>query len=327
MLDDIREWISDNLRYILLGLAVVLVFIILFCIVRLVTGSKKPKEPAREETVVQQNEDVTEAENTSTPAPAAVQQSAAPTQDLTRNDSALLSLVKQYYEAVAAKDVGTLSQIVSPFDSSVQNNLLGGDVVEAYNNVTTYSKKGLTEGSYIVYAYYDSKISGIETLVPSLSRLYVITDESGALVVSSDADKEQDVADYITSVSTDADVQALIADVNRQYQAAIDSDSTLKEYIDTIGNGSSSGSGDDSSSESGESTSGGQEMTATAGLNIRQEPSTQAAILGSVVAGTNVTVLEQVEDGWCRISYSYNNQGPIEGYVKLEYLKAAETAA
>ena len=326
MLDDIREWISDNLRYILLGLAVVLVFIILFCIVRLVTGSRKPKEPAHEETVVEQNEEITEAEVT--PANVAEQpKPAASTQDLTRNDSALLSLVKQYYDAVAAKDVGTLSQIVSPFDSSVQNNLLNGDVVEAYNNITTYSKKGLTEGSYIVYAYYDSKISGIDTLVPSLSRLYVVTDESGSLVVSSDAEKEQDVADYITSVSTDADVQALIADVNRQYQAALDSDSTLKEYIDTIGSGSSSESGDNGSEGSGEGSAAGQEMTATAGLNIRQEPSTQAAILGSVVAGTNVTVLEQVEDGWCRISYSYNNQGPIEGYVKLEYLKAADTAA
>ena len=39
MLDDFREWLSDNLRYILLGLAVVLILVIGFCVVRLITGS------------------------------------------------------------------------------------------------------------------------------------------------------------------------------------------------------------------------------------------------------------------------------------------------
>ena len=38
MLDNFREWLSDNLRYILLGLAVVLMAVIIFCIVRLVSG-------------------------------------------------------------------------------------------------------------------------------------------------------------------------------------------------------------------------------------------------------------------------------------------------
>ena len=37
MLDDFREWLSDNLRYILLGLAVLLILVIGFCVVRLIT--------------------------------------------------------------------------------------------------------------------------------------------------------------------------------------------------------------------------------------------------------------------------------------------------
>ena len=323
MIDDIREWISDNLRYILLGLAVVLVFIIIFCIVRLVSGSGKKKEPAQEPVV--KTESTTEAQDDSKEEENTVQAGPA-SENLTRNDAAVLTLVKTYYDAAAKKDVASLSQIVSPWDDTIQDDILSNEVIESYNNITTYSKKGLTEGSYVVYAYYDSKISGIDTLVPSLSRLYVITDESGSLVVSSNADQDQSVSDYITSVSSDADVQMLISDVNKQYQAALDSDSTLKEYIDTLNTNTPSDNGSDSSGSGDAGNVSGQEMTAIAGLNIRQEPSTSAAIVGSVISGTNVIVLEQVEDGWCRINY-VTNQGTIEGYVKLEYLKAADTAA
>ena len=71
------------------------------------------------------------------------------------------------------------------------------------------------------------------------------------------------------------------------------------------------------------------DASVTAYLNrttwVYAKPSTSAAIGGSVISGTNVIVLEQVEDGWCRINY-VTNQGTIEGYVKLEYLKAADTA-
>ena len=38
MMDNFREWLSDNLRYILLGLAVLLVVVIAFFAIRLISG-------------------------------------------------------------------------------------------------------------------------------------------------------------------------------------------------------------------------------------------------------------------------------------------------
>ena len=315
MLDDIREWISDNLRYILLGLAVLLVLIILFCVIRLASGGSKKKAdtapPAQQQEVVK-DETVTEAEQ----AEPAGSSTAAASSDLVKDDAAVLTLVKDYYTAAAAKDVGTLSQIVSPWNEDVQKIILQNDVIESYNNLSTYSKKGLDNGSYVVYTYFEGKVANIDTLVPSLSRLYLITNTNGKLVVSADSDSDTQIADYINTVSADADVQALISDVNRQYQAALDSDAALKEYVNTLDTGSSSGS---DTSEGSETQTESREMTATAGLNIRQEPSTEAAIIGSVISGTNVTVLEEVADGWCRINYA-TTQGTVEGYVKLQYL-------
>ena len=311
MLDDFREWLSDNLRYILLGLAVVLIVVIGFCVVRLVTSSSDDKKPKDNQAGTEQvTEAVTEGSlQNETAAPAAA--------DLVKDVTAILTLMKSYYEAAAAKDTAALKNIYDPaaWNEAVEN-AIKSNVIESYQDVSTYSKKGPVEGSYVVYNYYKAKVANIDTLAPSLTGMYVITDASGKLVISK-KDATQEVSDYIDSVTADADVQALMADVNSQLQEAVDSDPKLKEFLNA-NNESSDGTGEgvaDSGSVEGE-------MVSTTELRIRQEPNTSSAIMGVVTTGAAVTVLQEVEDGWCQISYnagSYN----IEGYVKSEYLTAA----
>ena len=321
MFDDFREWLSDNLRYILLGLAVILVIIILFCIVRLVTaGSRKDsanEQPGQTNTKV---ESVTENEGTGNE-PA--NQAPTSTESLSRNDAAILTLVQKYYDAVAAKDVATLSQIVSPWNDSVQESILANDVIEKYNNITTYSKQGLDAGAYVVYVYFEGKVADYETLVPSLSRLYVTTSDGGDLVISYGSSLDSDVADYINTVSADDDVRALREDVNRQYEEALASDPDLKAFIDTLDTGAAQETAAEEETEE-EQPATPTEMTAIAGLNIRETPSTSANILGSVANGTNVTILEDAGDGWVKIHYTYAGSD-VTGYVRLEYLTDAAT--
>ena len=319
MLDDFREWLSDNLRYILLGLAIILVVIILICIVRVVTGgsgnrnrNENQNTNTRPEVV---EESVTEAE-----AAVSTPDESSAKSELVRNDTAVLTLVQKYYDAVAEKDIGTLSQIVDPWNDSVQEKMLSNDVVESYNNISTYSKQGLDAGSHVVFVYAEDKVSGFETLVPSLSRLYLVTGEGGDLVIKSDTDTDSDITDYINKVTSDADVRALRSDVTQQYEQALESDPELKEFLDSI-NGSSNGSSSDDENDADGSAEKAEtkEMMATAGLNIRETASTEANILGSVYPNTNVTVLEIQDDGWVHISYD-TQQGVVEGYVRIEYL-------
>jgi len=311
MLDDFREWLSDNLRYILLGLAVVLIVVIGFSVVRLVTSSSDKKKPeAGKNGTEQVTEAVTEGgvqNETAAPADA----------DLVKDDTAILTLMKSYYEAAAAKDTAALKEIYDPSAwNEVVENAIKSNVIESYQDVSTYSKKGPVDGSYVVYNYYKAKVANIDTLAPSLTGMYVITDASGKLVISK-KDATQEISDYIDTVTADADVQALMADVNSQLQEAVDSDPKLEEFLNA--NSGSSDSDGEGNSNSGNVAG---EMVSTTELRIRQEPNTSSAIMGVVTTGAAVTVLQEVEDGWCQISYnagSYN----IEGYVKSEYLTAA----
>lgn len=53
-------------------------------------------------------------------------------------------------------------------------------------------------------------------------------------------------------------------------------------------------------------------------LNIRQEPSTDAAIIGKVGKGSSITLVEQTSDDWWKVKTSDGQ----EGYAYSRYLRA-----
>ena len=58
--------------------------------------------------------------------------------------------------------------------------------------------------------------------------------------------------------------------------------------------------------------------TEESNLNIRQEPSTEAAIIGKAAKGEKVTLVEQSSDDWWKIRTADGE----EGYAYARYLKA-----
>ncbi|UOE40626.1 SH3 domain-containing protein [Chryseobacterium suipulveris] len=58
--------------------------------------------------------------------------------------------------------------------------------------------------------------------------------------------------------------------------------------------------------------------TEESNLNIRQEPSTEGAIVGKAAKGENVTLVEQTSDDWWKVRTSSGT----EGYAYARYLRA-----
>lgn len=58
--------------------------------------------------------------------------------------------------------------------------------------------------------------------------------------------------------------------------------------------------------------------TEDSNLNIRQEPSTEAAIVGKAAKGSSVTLVEQTSDDWWKVKTADGQ----EGYAYARYLKA-----
>lgn len=314
MIDNFREWLSDNLRYVLLGLAVLLVIIIGVCIFRLIGGSSNKKKAAGKKTTAvttsQKDEDSTESAGSgSVPSASA---------NLKQDDPDLLKLTQKYYKAVAAKDAATLATIVDPWNDTVQSETFNSDI-ESYDNISTYSKDGPVDGSSLVYVYCECKLPGIKTAVPSLRQLFVTTNDSKDLVISDWSQYQE----FVTESNKSDDVQDLIREVNSKCQQLASSDPDLKSYLESQGIGASEEPSTESSSSGSSKTSAGASSgtaTATDGVNVRSEGSTNGSVLGTLYPGQEVNVVGS-EGDWTHINYTNSSTGgTIDGYVSTQYL-------
>ncbi len=311
MLDDFREWLSDNLRYILLGLAVLLILVIAFFAVKLVSGIGSPKETEP------QTEIQTEVMQTEL-------QASVPREEnnLEKNRPELLALVEKYYTARQNKDYETLAGMCENFDDSEKALIESQDAaVESYSNFMTYSKAGLTDDAFVVYVYVEIKLTGIETHAPSLHEKYILKDVEGNMMIA-ETDYSQEVFDYTQAMHTDADVQALIKDVDDALATACQQDEALRQFVESQSAGNSGADAPDAGETSAAGGTTGP-MIATTGVNVRGSASTDGALYGTLYEGQQVEVLENLDSGWSKVRYTASGT-TIEGYVKTEYLGAVQ---
>ena len=149
-------------------------------------------------------------------------------------------LISDYYTAHAAGDVAALEKLAKPISDTEKSFIkLDSEYVEAYHNISCYTKSGLKEGEYIVSVYVDIKYKDVGTEAPGLDRFYLRTDESGTLYIDN-AYSQFNQSNM--EVSTEADVQALLneyeqaddyltlwANVEKKFQDALASDPELEQ--------------------------------------------------------------------------------------------------
>lgn len=308
-MEGIREWISDNLRYILLGVALILVLVLAVIGVRTISSIAKGGSGKKAETEVQTettvNTDViVETEN----------QNGSSSGTLVNNDEKVLTMMTSYYTARTNKDIETLKKLDPSIDEAQEQTNLENSYVESYSNIKTYSKEGPTEGSCIVYVCYDGKVKDIDTLVPSLTQFYLKSDESGAYYIA-DIAGDDTAKQFVEEMQKSAEVQSLIEAVDKNCEEAKASDPVLKDFMDKYGNSQTSDS--DEETENNDSS----ELVALDSCNIRAEASTESDIIGGLYTGETVTKLGETDDGWTQIDY--NGQ---TAYVKSELLGTADDA-
>ncbi|MCD8096498.1 MAG: SH3 domain-containing protein [Lachnospiraceae bacterium] len=256
---------------------------------------------------------------------------------LTLNEHAsIITLVKTYMDCIVDGDVDTLALIVDELSDEDSAEIEKNDrAYESYSNLVCYTMNGLEEDAYIAFICYDMKIDGVETLAPGIICLSLLPqDEYGdRLIQYSSVDDDADLQVYVEELEQDEDVQALYADVQARYEEALESDSTLAQFMQSALELASDESEEESAEESeetadaseetadkavdtGEATAENRTTRVTDTVNVRSEASTDSSRVAVAYQGESVTVVESYENGWSKIEY--NGQ---TGYVMSEYLE------
>ena len=301
-LDDFREWLSDNLRYFMLGGAILIIVLVLFFGVRACVGSNKGNSGDGQKTAAKDQGNVPSS-------PTNEGESDEKKEDanpMETADADITALIKSYYQALGEKDIATLKTLeddFTPSDESKVTNLK--DYIEGYEVGDVYTKKGMTDDSYVVYACFSYICQGIETKAPALTQFYVYKNSEGNWVIDNGALQDSEISAYMENQLSDSDVSDLVKKVQNELDQAQQSDSSLAEFLNGLGE------------EASVSTDAedGTMLTTTDECNVRAEASTDAEILGVISAG------EQVEkkgtDGeWVQIDYDGET-----GYIRGDLLE------
>ena len=301
-LDDFREWLSDNLRYFMLGGVILIIVVVLFCGIRACSGSNKGNSGDEQKTTSEDQGNVPSS-------PTSEGESDEKKEDanpMETADADVTALIKSYYQALGEKDIATLKTLeddFTPSDESKVTNLK--DYIEGYEVGDVYTKKGMTDDSYVVYACFSYICQGVETKAPALTQFYVYKNSGGSWVIDNGALQDSEISAYMEKQLSDSDVSALVKKVQNELDQAQQSDPSLAEFLNSLGE------------EADVSTNAedGTMLTTTDECNVRAEASTDADILGVISAG------EQVEktgtDGeWVQIDYDGET-----GYIRGDLLE------
>ena len=305
------KWKDLDHKKVYMALAAVIVVIVL--IVLLVSGafSKKSETPQSEEAVAASEEIVEEVTEEN---PLEVD-----------SYDEINELIEKYFDNLAAGDVERVDETVDELtEEEVKTIEKKKDYIEAYDNVVCYTKKGLEEDSFVVFASYDMKIHNIETPAPGIMAFYVISDVDGGYKIYNQ-DASEELTSYVLELAAEEEIAAIIADIDARYQQLVAEDEELGKFAQTMLE-SQQQAEEEAEDEVEEPTDGDVkeleepiETTVNDGIRIREGRSTETRMLATIVEGTKVKVYANYSDGWSKIEYS----GTV-GHCKTEFLTSTE---
>ena len=215
-MDNFREWVSDNLRYIMLICAIAVVCIGIFFGVRAITGRMSAGNSGAENTGAATVATGIPAEEIESGASLA--ESAATLQE--NKIPEVSGLVTTYYMALNSKNVESVR--------AISDNLSDQDVKDIENSETEYSdiKSYIKQGpekddsSYVVYASYEYINPSLYVKHPGLSWLYVKRNDAGEYKIIVDASSDEKLTAYVNEISAEADVKALVDEITEASKKA-----------------------------------------------------------------------------------------------------------
>ena len=291
-MDNFREWLSDNLRYFMLGGAILLIVVVLFFGVRAFMGNGKgdsTNDTAKNQTTT----DNDQGNVPSSPANDGETDGKKDANPMEKANEEITSLIKSYYTALGDKDITTLRTLVDNLAPADESKITNAKYIEGYEAGDIYTKKGLDDDSYVVYSCFYYICQGIDTKVPALAEFYVVKDTEGNWKIDGAAHNDSDeITKYEVSLRQDVDVKKLKSKVQKQYEDAQKSDSALAAFLE--------GLGDDVAGAT--ETADGTTLVVTEDCNVRSEANSDGDVIGGLAAGTEV--IKEGEDGeWIQIDY------------------------
>ena len=225
-LDDIKQFCTENKKYV--GVAGVLVGLILILLV-VVAGGNNGRQ-SNTEAGSQTESSVKDFEFE---------------KDYT-NDAKddISTLLADYYKAYVGDDLDTLGKLATPMSDNEKSYIgVVSQYYESVNDITPYTKNGLKKGSYFVSVKNSIKFTGVDTQAPTLDFFYIETGKDGKLFINNvysnfnrtycENELDDDIMELISKYTASSEFADLHEEVQKEYEQALSADANLKTMLET----------------------------------------------------------------------------------------------
>lgn len=228
-------------------------------------------------------------------------------------------VVMKYFQGLSEGDLALVEEAVDVLSEEEKLTIeKKKDYIEEYRDVVCYTKKGLDEDSFVVFASYEMKIYNIETPAPGIMALYVCTAEDGSHYIFN-GEAPEELESYVLELAAQEEVAAVIAEIDEKYQQLLAEDEDLGKFAQTMLESQETAQEEAPAANDGKELTDPVLTTVNDGIRIREGRSTDARMLATIVSGTEVKVYANFEDGWSKIEYS-----STVGYCKTEFLTSTD---
>ena len=304
-MDDFREWLSDNLRYFMLGGIILIVVLILIFSIRGCRNRRQNPTTGEEVSMIstQTGTGINTQASSGTQSTGNTVGIANP---LVQASTAVTDLVTRFYKAIDDADFTTLRSLVSDLSAEEEQRISSNpESVQSRTVKNVYTKNGPSAGTYVTYAEVDVKYQNYNAVVPMLSYVYIYTDASGSLKIDGAASSKSDIQSFINSLKTDEDIRGLATTIEAARNAIFEdpANADLKSFAQGLSSGS------------GNTVAVGEQKRVTDDVNVRAQPSSNAQVLTVLDSGSAITKTGESGE-WTQIDYN----GQV-GYVYSQYVQ------
>ncbi len=159
-----------------------------------------------------------------------------------KKGSQLHDLLESYYKDYAAGDTDDLAKIADPISDMEKSYIrFMSSIVDSYDIEQIYTKKGVSETSWLVSAYVNMHFKGLKSAAPGLDFFYVEQGSDGALRINNlyssfNQTNRENVMDpkvvsAIASFEEQKDVVDLQTKVQKEYNEISLSDKDFDEFM------------------------------------------------------------------------------------------------
>ena len=156
--------------------------------------------------------------------------------DMSESDikSAISELVSNYFDAKQRVDLEKLEECVSDI-SRIDNKRLVAEAeyIEEYKNISCTIKKGYDSGTYRVYVYYDVKVYDIDTLVPSLTALFIKADENGSFEIYLGT-IDGEAQEMLDKLDNSDEIKKIADSVQKRLEEIVSSNEDVRDFYEML---------------------------------------------------------------------------------------------